>query len=135
MGMVRKSKWCAKEVPPPARRASAEETNTLPAHRAAISLSRVRHRLGAHEAIELLLAQHPQLAVGLAQRQVAFQGGVRELGRAVVAQTWGQRRHQHERALDLVGDPPPVELDAAHAVLDEPAADVAQKTNRVEKVE
>src|SRR4030042_4847701 len=85
------------------------------------------HVLGPHQAVEFLLEHMAEPYRLLTQGGAALMRGLGDLARLVVADMRRQRRHQHERLLQMLLDALPVGLDADDAFLAEAVGDVGEQ--------
>src|SRR5262249_55596714 len=91
---------------------------------------RARHLRRADPGVELLRGDEAQRERGLAQREPIVVRLERDLGRLVVPDVRGERRHQHETRVEMLGDARFVRLDASRAVLLEGQARIGEQLSR-----
>src|SRR5579883_2228988 len=96
---------------------------------------RVHHLRGIDDAVEFRFANVTKSQSGLLQRQVVLGGVMCDLRGLVIADHRGERRHQHQRALDVALD----DLEVGPSTLDhelaEIGATVRQQDDRVHQIE
>uniref|UniRef100_A0A6B0VA16 Uncharacterized protein n=1 Tax=Ixodes ricinus TaxID=34613 RepID=A0A6B0VA16_IXORI len=93
-----------------------------------------QHVLGAHPLVEVLRLEEAQLDGALLERGAFLVRRLGNLGRLVVADVRVQRRHQHERLVEQLGDAFPVGHDADDAVVGEGDAGVREEAYRAQDV-
>src|SRR5262249_10782033 len=99
------------------------------------SVARARHVLGPDPTVEVVRGDEAEIERSLLELEPVLVRVLGDLRRAVVADVCVERSHEHERVLDVLGDPLLVRFETVDAELAEVSAGVGEQVDGVQEVE